>query len=165
MRRALIICAITAGLIGCSDDGPWGGPAGTKMAIKKEQIEKYAVLELTGSNESGAAAYSSKQAPSMKSQADTYEYVFSGRGDLCAVQMRFNNINGTDSPLMKDLKNQYGMPVRDERVDWGVVWSGDKYKLSDDLVEVTSKFSGREPNVSAVVGFSYRNLEECHRKQ
>lgn len=164
MRGSLLICTLAAGISGCSDEGPWDGPAGTKSGIKKAQVEKYAVLERGGSNQSGATLYTSKQAPSMKSQADTYEYVFSGQDRLCLVQMRFDNLKGTSSPLMQQLKSQYGMPVKDEKVDWGVVWSGEKYNLGNDLTEVSSEFFGSEPNVSAVVSFTYKNVEECGQK-
>lgn len=164
MRGAMLVCALAVCISGCSDEGPWDGPAGTKIGITKAQIEKFAVLERGGANQSGATLYTSKQAPSMTAQADSYEYVFSGQDKLCLVQMRFDHLKGTSSPLMQQLKEQYGIPVKDEKVEWGVVWSSEKYKLGNDLTEVSSEFFGQEPNVSAVVSFTYANIKECGNK-
>lgn len=165
MKRLVLVVLAAAVVYGCSDDGPWGGPAGTKMGLKLEQIEKHAVLQKEGSNNVGATIYSSKQAPKLNAQADSYNYVFTKGGDLCLVQMRFENINRSSSPLMIELKSKYGMPVKDERVPWGVVWSSSKYKLSDDIIEITSEFTGREPRVSALVSFWYENFDQCRTKE
>ena len=161
MKIRMSLVVISMALLGCSDDGPWSGPGGTKMGISKEQIEKYSVLELVAKNDAGTAMYSSKQAPSMFSGADSYEYVFSPKGQLCMLQMRFESVKSTTSPIMLDLKTKYGMPVKDSAVPWGVVWSSEKYKLSDDLVEIAAEFLGEEPNVSAVVSFSFGNIKDC----
>jgi len=161
VKAWMSLIAICVALSGCSDDGPWSGPAGTKMGISKEQVEKYSVLELAGKNDTGVALFSSKQAPSMSSAADSYEYVFSPAGQLCILQMRFDNVNKTASPLMLDLKTKYGLPVKDPTVPWGVVWSSEKYKLSDNLAEISAKFQGKEPSVSTVVSFSFENAKDC----
>ncbi|WP_203008539.1 hypothetical protein [Pseudomonas paraversuta] len=161
MKSWMSSIAICVALSGCSDDGPWSGPAGTKMGISKEQLGKYSVLESVGSNNIGTTMFSSKQAPSMTSAADTYEYVFSPEGQLCMVQMRFESVRQTASPLMLDLKTRYGLPAKDPAVSWGVVWSSEKYKLSDNLSEISAEFQGEEPNVSAVVSFSFENVKDC----
>lgn len=75
MVRGMLILSLMLWLPGCSDSGPWEGSAGTKMGLKKGQIEKHAVLEASGSNDTGATVYSSKQSPSMNAQADSYKYV------------------------------------------------------------------------------------------
>lgn len=165
MRSLIVVIACSViGLTACSDEGPWEGPGGTKMGISKAQVEKYAVLEKGGSNNVGAVMYSSRQAPSMKAEADTYDYVFSSSDSLCMIQMHFNSVRKTTSPLMQRLKEQYGMPVKDDKVEWGVIWSGEKYKLGNDLIEIASEFTGSEPNVSAVVSFSYSNVTDCTPK-
>lgn len=161
MRIILVAMIACAALSGCSDEGPWGGPAGTKMGLSKDQIQKFAVLELAGENKAGAKMFSSKQAPSMSLEADLYEYVFSDDDRLCMIQLRIDNVGKTHSPLMLELKNKYGLPAKDPGVDWGVVWSSDKYKLNDDLSEISAEFLGTEPNVSAVISYSYTNLKEC----
>lgn len=45
----------------------------------------------------------------------------------------------TASPAILELKSRYGVPVKDDKVPWGVVWSADKYKLGDDLIEISSE--------------------------
>ena len=165
MVRKMLILSLMLWLPGCSDSGPWDGPAGTKMGLEKDQIEKYAVLEASGSNDTGATVYSSKQAPSMNAQADSYKYVFSAEGDLCLVQLLFDDVSQTASPAILELKSKYGVPVKDDKVPRGVIWSAAKYKLGDDLIEISSEFLGSEPNVSAIVSFSYRNIDECTKKK
>lgn len=165
MRRLALIALVAAWLSGCSDEGPWTGPAGTKMGLKREQIEKHVVLQKEGANNVGATIYSSMQAPNLSAQADSYNYVFTADGELCLVQMRFKNVNRSSSPLMAELKAKYGMPVKDERVPWGVVWASSKYKLSDDIIEITGEFTGQEPRVSALVSFWYKNFEQCRTKE
>ena len=165
MVRGMLILSWILLLPGCSDSGPWDGPAGTKMGLNKDQIEQYAVLEPSGSNDTGATVYTSKQSPSMKAQADSYKYVFSKDGDLCLVQLLFDDVSQTASPAILELKSKYGVPVKDDKVPRGVVWSADKYKLGDDLIEISSEFLGAEPNVSAIVSFSYRNIDECRKKK
>lgn len=165
MVRKMLMLSLMLWLPGCSDSGPWDGPAGTKMGLEKGQIEKYAVLEASGLNDTGTTVYSSKQAPSMKAQADSYKYVFSKKGDLCLVQLLFDDVSQTASPAILELKSKYGVPVKDDKVPRGVVWSADKYKLGDDLVEISSEFLGAEPNVSAIVSFSYKNIDECKKKK
>ena len=57
---------------------------------------------------------------------------------------------------------QYGKPVKDELVDWGVIWSANKYKLADDLLSIRVTFTGTEPNVSAIVQATYLESDDCH---
>ncbi|MCY1306308.1 hypothetical protein D9M70_561630 [compost metagenome] len=75
--------------------------------------------------------------------------------------MRFDSVRKTTSPLMQQLKEKYGMPVKDDKVEWGVVWSGEKYKLDNNLIEIASEFTGTEPNVAAIVSFTYSNVTDC----
>ena len=100
----------------------------------------------------------------MSPGADSYEYLFNSKGQLCMLQMRFDSVKNTTSPIMLDLKTKYGVPVKDPTVPWGVVWSSEKYKLTDDLVEISAEFLGEEPSVSAVISFSFENLKECTPK-
>ncbi|MBF8723964.1 MULTISPECIES: hypothetical protein [Pseudomonas] len=160
MKRLAVLALATTMIYGCSDEGPWEGPAGTKMGLKREQIERHAILQKVGTNNVGALVYTSKQAPKLDAQADGYNYVFSKDDELCLVQMRFDRSNRSSEALMDELKARYGMPDQDDRVARGVVWSSRAFKLSDDLAEISSEFTGREPR-AALVSFWFANFDTC----
>ncbi|MEX5350371.1 hypothetical protein WCE02_03245 [Pseudomonas juntendi] len=160
MKRFAVLALAMAMIYGCSDEGPWEGPAGTKMGLKREQIERHAILQKVGTNNVGALIYTSKQAPKLDAQADGYNYVFSKDDELCLVQMRFDRSKRASGALLDELKTRYGMPDQDDRVARGVVWSSSAFKLSDDIAEISSEFTGREPR-AALVSFSFANFDTC----
>ena len=165
MKRLAGLALATAMICGCTDEGPWEGPAGTKMGLKRERVEQYAILQKVGTNNMGALIYSSKQAPKLDAKADGYNYVFNKDDELCLVQMRFDRANRSSGPLMDELKSRYGMPDQDERVARGVVWSSSAFKLSDDIAQITSEFSGKASRTAALVSFWYENFETCRAKE
>jgi hypothetical protein len=161
-KKFALTLVCLAGLIsGCSDEGPWDGPAGTKMGLSKAQIEKYAVLEARGSDGSEARVFNSKQAPSLEPQADTYLYIFSHDDKLCGIAMHFSAVRKEGWPLIQQLKAKYGEPTKDEQAGWRVTWSKKKYKLDENLDEVSVQFFDSEPVGQALVGYLYDYPDQC----
>lgn len=79
------------------------------------------------------------------------------------VSASIDDVRGSDSKLPDDLTKKYGKPVKDQSVDWGVVWSSDRFKLDNDLKAIRITFSGQEPRINALVQAVYVNSgSECN---
>jgi|GEM_PF-3153391 len=166
MKGKVLLIAGLVLLAGCEkeDKGPWSGPFGTKQGLTADQISAFAKLEVEFENkESGQTTYISPQAPDMSSEASSYRYVLGKTSGLCMVSASIDDVRGSDSKLPDDLTKKYGKPVKDQSVDWGVVWSSDRFKLDNDLKAIRITFSGQEPRINALVQAVYVNSgSECN---